>query len=50
MNWEEFYLARLHLAEERVGSGHRADQRAEMSADEQTRDILRARGMVSNGV
>lgn len=46
MNWREFSLARLLMAEVRVGAPLRAHDRAELSDDEQTGDILRSRGMV----
>lgn len=46
MNWREFGLARLLLSEERVGSRMRSQDRADLAKDEQSRDILRSRGMV----
>jgi len=46
MNWAEFQKARLLLSEERVGSRLRQQDRGELAQDEQTRAILRERGMV----
>lgn len=46
MTWREFRLARLLLAEERVGRRVRQAQRQEVDADERSDDILRAHGMV----
>lgn len=46
MNWTEFCLARLHMAEDRIGAPLRAQDRAENAQDEQSADILRSRGMV----
>lgn len=46
MTWREFMLARLLLSEERLGARLREVQRADRAADEQTKAILRERGMV----
>lgn len=46
MSWEEFTLARLLMAEERVGAAIREHDRREMAEDERGSDILRARGLV----
>jgi len=46
MNWEEFTLARLLLAEERVGSPVREHDRAEVAEEERGNAFLRANGMV----
>lgn len=45
MNWNEFVLARLLLAEERVGRRLRAHDRGELAEDARGSAILRARGM-----
>ena len=46
MNWAEFRLARLLLAEERVGSRIRQADQADLEDEDRSKDILRARGMV----
>lgn len=46
MTWTEFCLARLLLAEERLGKRMRAYDRAELSREAQGQDILRQRGLV----
>ena len=48
MSWSEFTLARLLMAEERVGRRVRHAQREELAQEDQTAAILRARGMVSD--
>lgn len=46
MSWVEFRAARQHLAEERVGKRIRDHDRSELDTDEQSKDLLRARGMI----
>lgn len=47
MTWTEFRLARLLLAEERVGNRLRVADQAELDEEERSKEMLRARGMVS---
>ena len=49
MSWPEFVLARLLLAEKRVGAPQRAHDRAELEQDQQGRAILEAQGLVGDG-
>lgn len=49
MNWVEFSLSRLLLAEERVGKRVRAAQQEELDEDERSTKVLRSLGMVSDG-
>lgn len=49
MTWDEFSDARLLMAEERVGTRVRSAQREELAQEQSTADILRQRGMVSDG-
>lgn len=46
MTWDEFCLARLLLAEERLGKRLRAQDRADLDQEAQGQSILRARGLV----
>jgi hypothetical protein len=46
MNWEEFCLARLLMAEERIGRAVREHDRAELEREQQGQDVLRSRGLV----
>lgn len=47
MNWREFCLARLLMAEEKVGRHVRASQQHELDQDEKSDAVLRSMGMVS---
>lgn len=49
MTAREYGLARLLLTEERVGSRVRAEQRGELSEEQRSQELLRQRGMVSDG-
>ena len=46
MDWEEFCLARLLMAEERVGQRVRAQDRSDLATESRGQDILRQRGLV----
>lgn len=46
MTWSEFRLARLLLAEEKVGTRLRQADQSDLEEEERSKDILRARGMV----
>jgi hypothetical protein len=46
MNWPEYCLARLLLAEERVGSRLRAQDWAELERERESQADLQARGLV----
>lgn len=46
MTWSEFRLARLLLAEEKVGTRLRQADQSDLAEEERSKDILRARGMV----
>jgi hypothetical protein len=45
MTWSQFCLARLLMAEERIGRAVREHDRAELAVDQRGRDILRSRGL-----
>lgn len=46
MTWSEFYLARLVMAEERVGKYQREYDRAELETEQEGLALLRSRGLV----
>jgi hypothetical protein len=46
MTWDQFYLARLLMAEERIGRPMREHDRAQLDEEQRGQAILRARGLV----
>jgi hypothetical protein len=46
MTWSEFQKARLIMAEERVGSRIREQDRVALDEDRRSQELLRSRGMV----